>query len=209
MRACILGAGFLMALLAGPAPAASSTKGKPKADPETVRLVELFLKTPVQDLPPESVPYFLEVATAALPGRLLHLFLAKRIELLALKRLSESKNKGSLKRPTQEPQTTCSDPDVLTPQAFSFLKKMGFNEYKDVEVAFLMKETNCTMCELRSEFTLTVVQIPGKDKKKKDPVRFLFRDDDPIIALLAHYYSGTTNRNTSFFGIGASPKCRY
>ncbi|MBI5623179.1 MAG: hypothetical protein HY924_05305 [Elusimicrobia bacterium] len=207
MRSALLAA-LLCCGLAGTAPAAGRANPK-TADPETLKLVELFLKTSVPELPPESVPYFLAVDTATLPDRLLHRFLAKRIELLALKRLSDSRAKGSLKRAGMDPETTCGNPDILTPRALAFLKQMGFNEYKDVEVAYLMKETNCTECELRSEFTLTVVQVPAKDKRKKASVKYLFRDDDPIIALLAHYYSGTKNRNTSFFGIGSSPKCRH
>ncbi|MBI4676847.1 MAG: hypothetical protein HY748_04630 [Elusimicrobia bacterium] len=192
--------------LAAGKPAKAASK---QADPETIKLVEFFVQAPVADLPPEAVPYFMEVDTGALPTRLLHRYLAKRVELQSLKRLAEGKGKGSLRRLGQDPQTTCGDPDILTPQALGLLRKMGFNEYKDTEVSFLMKETSCTQCELRSEFTLTVIQLQAKPGRKRPAVRFLFRDDDPIIALLAHYYSGTRPRNTSFFGIGGSPKCRY
>jgi hypothetical protein len=193
----------------GLGPPALAASSKSKQDPEAVKLVELFLKAQVADLPPDSVPYFLAIDTATLPDRLLHPFLAKRLELLTLKRLAEGERKGNLRRYGEVPEENCGDADVLTEKALKLLRDMGFVERKDEEVAFLMKETNCTECELRTEFSLTVIQLEPKPGRKKPPVRFFFQAKDPILALLVNFRNPEKYGSTSFFGIGGKPKCRY
>ncbi|MBI5210314.1 MAG: hypothetical protein HY927_10120 [Elusimicrobia bacterium] len=180
-----------------------------KPDPETARLVELFLKVPIAELPAESVPYFLSVDTAALPPRLLVPYQVKRIDLLALKRLSEAKARPSQRPPSQDAAKDCGEPERMAEKGFRLLKGMGFEEIPEEEVDWAMKETECSLCELRTEFSLVMAEVPVKGKRGEFRLRFLLKEEDPLEALLVQHREGLKPRGTSFFGVGGTPKCRH
>lgn len=192
---------LLAASVAQAAPAA-------KASSATVKLVEFFLKTPTGDLPPEQVPDFIAVDAATLPSKLQTPFESKRFELLALKKNSDSKYKPPLRMLGKDPpgEDQCGPPkDMATAK---LLAQVGFSEVTQDEVEYLMHETKCTECELRVEFTLTIVATPPVKKGGKKQLHYFFHANDPIMTLLASYRAGTKNVNTNFFGISAGPKCR-
>lgn len=180
-----------------------------KPDPETVRLVEMILKVPVAELPAESVPYFLSVDTAALPSRLLVAYQVKRIDLLALKRLAEAKARSSQRPASQADALACGQPERMAEKGLRLLKRMGFIEIPEDEVDWVMKETECTLCELRTGFSLVMAEVPVKGGRDKFRPRFLLKEEDPLEALLVQHREGLTPRGTSFFGVGGTPKCRH
>lgn len=193
---------LLGATLALAAPAA-------KASSATVKLVEFFVKTPTGDLPPEQVPDFLAVDSATLPQKLQTPYESKKFELLALKKNSDAKYKPPLRLLGKE--SAASDENCGPPRDMAthkLLLQVGFAEVTEDEVQYLMQETKCTECELRTEFTLTIVATPPAKKGGKKQLHYLFHANDPIMTLLATYRSGTKTPNTNFFGISAGPKCR-
>lgn len=197
----------LLALLLG----ASIARAAPgaTASSATVKLVEYFLKTPTGDLPPEQVPDFIAVDGASLPPKLQTPFESKRFELLALKKNSDAKYKPPLRMLGKDPpgDDQCGPPrDMSTAKV---LLQVGFSEVTEDELEYLMHETKCTECELRTEFTLTIVTTPPRKKGGKKQLHYFFHGNDPIMTLLASYRSGETkSKNTNFFGISMGPKCR-
>jgi hypothetical protein len=75
-------------------------------DTDTLAMVKAFLKLPTAQLPPEHIPKFLAVDPAALPKELRQNFLAKRIELFTLKKITDDKKKGGVRMP----EADCSIP---------------------------------------------------------------------------------------------------
>ena len=172
-----------------------------------MKLVDYFVRTPTADLPPERVPEFLAVDRGTLPRKLQDPFEAKRVELLALKKNVDGRVKPPLRMLGHEAiaEGSCGAPREMA--SIGLLLQCGFGEITEDEEKWLMHETNCTECELRTEFTLELVVTPAKKKGKKE-LHFLLLKDDPINTLLAGYRAGVKTTGTSFFGIGSSPKCR-
>lgn len=198
----------LIALLAALAAAQAAPQAPPKAEGKTLKLVEHFLKTPTGDLPPDDVPAFLAVDPATLPAKLRDKFEAKRIELLALKKNADAKYKPPLRMLGKGDSTEddCGPPRDMA--SVGIIQQMGFERIEQEEEEWLMRETRCTECELRTEFTLTLITTPPKKKGGKKQLHYFLHSNDPIMTLLAGYRQGAKTTGTAFFGIGAGPKCR-
>lgn len=196
---------LLCLLLAGSAWAAP--KAAAKADPAATKFVEYFLETPTADLPPEQVPDFLAVEPKALPAKLRDRFEAKRLELLALKKNADGKYKPPMRLLGKEGVgENCAAPREM--QSISLLLQTGFERISQEEEEWLMRETRCTECELRTEFSLTLVATPPKKKDAKRELHYLLHGMDPIMTLIGKFRSGDRSSSTAFFGIGTGPKCR-
>jgi hypothetical protein len=76
------------------------------------------------------------------------------------------------------------------------------------EEEWLMKETRCSECELRTEFTLTLIVTPPKKKGGKKELNYLLHQKDPIMTLIGGRRAGANMTSTAFFGISSGPKCR-
>ena len=72
-------------LLFAAAVRAGESSAKPAADPDEIKLVEIFIQTPVSELPEVAIPKFLSIDSEALPKKLRKRFTAKRLELHTLK----------------------------------------------------------------------------------------------------------------------------
>ncbi len=190
--------------------AVAAPKADAKADPAATKLVEFFIQTETADLPPEQVPSFLAVDPAKIPLRLRDRFEAKRIELLALKKNADGKYKPPLRMLGKEGLPgggeNCGPPRDMS--SVSLLVQTGFERISQEEEEWLMHETKCTECELRTEFSLTLVATPPKKKDQKKELHYLLHGMDPIMTLVAKFRGGDRSSSTSFFGIGTGPKCR-
>ncbi|MCX5787249.1 MAG: hypothetical protein NTX64_01890 [Elusimicrobia bacterium] len=183
----------------------------PKASTGTVKLVEYFLKTQTADLPPERVPEFIAVNRATLPVKLQDRFEVKRMELLALKKNVDGKGKPPLRLLGKDTISTgeeCGPPREMTDFGVNMLVSMGWAEIDEEEEKWLLSETSCTECELRTEFTLELVLSPPKKKGGKKLLHFFLNGQDPILNLIAAHRAGLQTTGTHFFGIGSGPKCR-
>lgn len=203
-----------LALCAGAAHAKKRSKKKGYSDgtasKDTIELVETFLKLDTAVLPAEAIPEFMEVDRSTLPSKLRDPYQAKRIELLALRKIAEGKRKPLVRRIAFEDKPAVCEAEKGTPLLLKSLKRMGFMQLTEDEVMFLQRKTKCSECELQEEFTLMVVMIPGDKKKKKPAERhYLISGNDPLTAYIAVYRSGRENTiGTAFFGIGMKPVCR-
>lgn len=218
LRAALLAGLALLPALAAAAPAKPAPKAgapvKPAAEEpgtastETLKLVDYVLKTHTGDLHPEAVPPYMEVDEKTLPGKLREPYLAKKEELLALKKIAEGKKKPPLRRlgipedekPACEPRTGEIHLKVL--------KQAGFAELASDEMRFIMERTGCSECELMAEFSMEVVDIPPKKKEEKTLRHYLLHGSDPIWTIVAMYRDGSFRTGTNFFGASMGPKCR-
>ena len=181
---------------------------QPKASAEEIKLVELILKTPTDRLVPEAIPAFMTVDPLGLPEKLREPYRAKRMELLALKKVSDAKRKPPIRRlGLQSPK--CEEPIEGTPRFLQALGFAGFVRVKKADVEAAEEETNCSECELETEFTLLRVNVEeteGKTKTKK--LRYYFYGGDPIFVFIHAHQSGQPiTTGTAFFGAGAMPRC--
>lgn len=194
-------------LLLGAALSLGARAAAPSLDPESAKLVNLFLKTPTAELPPERVPDFLAVDVSKVPAKQKDKFEAKRFELLALKKNADGKYKPPMRLLGKDAVGGgCEPPREMS--SISLLLQTGFERITQDEEEWLMQETKCTECELRTEFSLTLVSTPPKKKDGKRQLHYLLHSMDPIMTLLAKYRSGDKSTSTAFFGIGTGPKCR-
>ena len=191
---------------------------KPTADAGTLKLVNFFIKAETADLPPSRVGDFIAVDPESLPKKLRAPFLAKKEELLALKRIADGNKKAPVRRLGQDDPVPCAKPDS-DPKAAWILQKAGFGEIYDNEVMRLMQDTKCSACELETEFTLKRVMkdavpaagdgkpLAGKAKAKGPPeIRYFLHERDPLFALIGAYRGGKNAFGTNFFGLG-TPHC--
>ena len=191
---------------AAPVAEAAKPEAGVTASPETVKLVELFVTKETADLPPEDVPQFMAVDAKTLPSKLRAKYLAKKLELIALKRNADGKRKGFFRRMGNDKQAQCSYEEG-DEETVGLLRQMGFEQISEDEERFLMQKTNCSECELTEEFTLTMYIVPPKKKGDK-AVRYLFlSQSDPLMGLVASYRAGGSGP-TNFFGIGGAGGCR-
>lgn len=170
------------------------------------KLVELFLKTPTGQLPPERVPEFLAVDPNVLPAKLRDGYKAKRMELLALKSIADGKYKPPVRMLGKEGLGTCDPPDEMT--TVVPLLQTGFEELTEDEENRLLEDTGCTECELRTEFSMKLVVTPPVKKGGKKRLHYLLMAADPLMAYVGAIRQGRSARTSSFFGIGGSVKCR-
>jgi len=191
---------LLAALLAAPIGAFAQAG---TASPDDVKLVEIFLKRPVDELPPAAVDHFLSIDPETLPKKLQKGYAAKRIQLYTLKHLAESKKKGAIRTPEKncEPPADDKSPDI------GALKMAGYVEIAEEDEQCFEKQTQCSELELQCEFTLTVVAAPGP--KKKRVRHLLIYGQDPLLNLLVkcHPQNGV-GAQTNFFG-AMTPYCSH
>lgn len=191
---------FCFLLLVAPAAAEPVT-----ASTETVRLVELFLKTPVADLPPESVDPFLAISENSLPKKLRRRFSIRKIELYSLLHLSKGKKRGNFR----VMEDKCEAPRQATGADIGLLMDSGYVEISQDEVSYLTQKTKCTERDMLCEFSLQIRDEAVVVRRKKQVRRryFLYCGSacDPLMALVAVYREHGKDNSTSFFGIG--PTC--
>jgi len=170
--------------------------------------VDYVLKTHTGDLNPDAIPPYMELDEKTLPGRLRERFLAKKEELLALKKIAEGKKKPPLRRLGIPPE----EKPVCDPRTgemhLKVLKQAGFAELASDEMRFIMDKTGCDECELMAEFSMEVVAVPPKKKEEKTLRHYLLHSSDPIWTVVAMYRDGTYRQGTNFFGAAMTPKCR-
>lgn len=192
---------FLVPPNAAGAGAPAEAKAEAPASKDTVELVQAFLDTPIEELPPEFVPDFLAVDPDTLPKNLQQPYLAKRLELYTLKQIVESKKKGIVRMP----EADCAMTKEAKSDSSGVLKMAGYEEISDDEELWLMRQTRCTEHDLMCEFTLQVVTTKAK---KASPARksMFLHPKDPMFALVAQYRQVGRVKQTNFFGIGF-PTC--
>jgi len=192
------------------------------ADKDTVKLVEMFVKTETADLPPEAIPAFMEVDPETLPDKTVQYvdpkghtlkikmkiaYGAKREELLALKRLSDGKRKAPVRRLGLE-DPKCAEPPQGSEQMVGMWKFAGYSEADEDDVNWVSAETHCSQCELETEFTLRRMSWtnPPKADKQYPSIRFFFHEKDPVWVLIVSHHTGKNPFGTAFFGTG-KPTC--
>jgi hypothetical protein len=171
------------------------------ATPETIKGVEKFLKTPVNELPTESIEGFLRVDPNTLPAKLQDKYKARRIELYTLKQLAEGKKKGLMRMMDK----TCNIPEETKGGSGGVYQAAGYNEIDGSEVDCASKRTGCSTQEMMCEFTLRlVIETDPKGKKK---YRWFLNPRDPLMAIVTACRGGTGD-NSNFFG-GMTASCTH
>ncbi len=176
--------------------AAAGDKGT--ADPDDVKLVQLFLKTPTSDLPQEAVPHFLEIDPESLPKKLQEPYKGKRLELYTLKQMSDNKRQKGMIR---SPSPTCDVVGEAKSQDIRALLMAGYVEIEGDDVACLMKKTHCTEHGLMCEFSLQIVE------QKKKGRRYFLYGNDPLMIFLAECRPGAEKHGNSNFFSAMKPSC--
>jgi len=182
---------------------------KSAASPETLEMVDAFLKAKTEDLPADFIPAFMEVDPKSLPSRMRDRFLAKREELRALGRVAQSHKKAGLRRlGKKEEEAQCVYKEG-SEQLVRMMKQTGFSPISDTEEEWLVKETKCTECELQEEFSLTIYFVPAKKKGGRPTRHLLLHEKDILMGMVGRYRNGAeTAFGTKFFGVGMTPACR-
>lgn len=188
----------VLALAAGLCAAAPAKK----AAPEVLKLVNYFLETPTGNLAPEAVESFLAVDPDSLPKKLRNRYQSKRIELLALKHTTErNARKGNFRIHDENcappPGSKGTDPAVFRAGGF-------WEEIREEEESFLLRETSCSEEDLMCEFSLQIAL--EKDRKGRVVRRYFLHPNDPLMAYIATFRSGKGTGNTKFLGLGG-PNC--
>ena len=194
-------AALLILLLAAPPPG----RAEVLSSSSTVNMVKFFLKTATAELPAQAIPDFLAVDAKTLPSKLRAPYRGKREELLALKKIADGRNSGLFRRMGKTDDPACED---LPLEQAVILAKAGFMEIDAQAVPFVMKETECSECELQYEFTMRRVLVPAKKNGAKPGFRYFLHEKDPLHVLIGVYQNGGKSAfGTNFFG-GGHPKCR-
>lgn len=191
---------FILLIFSSPATARAV-----KASSETVHLVELFLKTPIPDLPPESINPFLAIAEDSLPKKLRRRFSSRKIELYSLMQLSKGKKRGNFRVMDEK----CEAPQQASSADIGLLMDSGYVEISPDEESYLTQKTKCTELDMLCEFSLQIRDEAVVVRRKKQVRRryFLYCSSacDPLMALVAVYREHGKDNSTQFFGIG--PTC--
>ena len=187
---------LLLALLAGPCRA--------EPDHDTLKMVEVFVQTPVADLPSEHIDEFLAVDAGTLPKKLREPYQRRKLELMTLKQLSHAKKKGILIASDDK----CEIPHEAKSGEIKMLKYVGYQEIAVDEKEWVEKKTKCTEHQMLCDFTLQIV-----DEKKRPPRRryFLYCKSaacDPLYVLIGTYRAKIRGESTKFFGSGG-PSCTH
>ncbi|MDD5628217.1 MAG: hypothetical protein PHU21_04070 [Elusimicrobia bacterium] len=185
----------LIVLLAGPA-VLGLAQG-PALDDDTLEMVKAFLKLPTEQLPAEHIPKFLAVEPAALPAALRQRYLAKRLELYALRHIAEGKKKGIVRMPEED----CSTIKEAEGMEIKVLRMARYEEISEDEESWLMDTTRCTEHDLMCEFSL-LIRTEAKGKKGEKRHRYFLHPVDPLMALVGAYRRSGRNVATNFFGVG-------
>jgi hypothetical protein len=175
----------------------------PEAD--THQLVNYVLATETSELKAELIPPFFEVDLKSLPKKMRPQVRAKRAELSALKKIADGKKKPPLRRVGKDPNDDCL-PEEATPRMLSYIKRMGFQPIYEDEERYLEGKTNCSMCELTQEFSLTLYQ--QQLKKGRTKLFMFLHAKDPLMALVGQYREGNNAESTNFFAVGFFGACR-
>lgn len=189
--------GLLLSALLG---AAAAGAAEP-ADAKTVRMVKVFLRTPVEQVPPEAVEGFMALDPGALPKGLRLKTRARQLQLGEIRRLADGKKKGSWRTIVQN---DCSWVEPLTPENLRMLRMAGFNELREDEKEFLEKKTDCREMDLMCEFSLKILEGAERGRLRR---RYFLYWLDPLWAYVAEYNAGQTSNDTRFFGLGGSIRC--
>ena len=174
------------------------------ADAETVKFVQYFVKTPVQELQADWIDNFLAIDPGTLPKKLRRSYEARKLELYTLKQVSDSKKKGLLVKTGDD----CSIPKDAKSADVALLRMAGYQEIFEDEEKFVIEKTQCSQKQQMCEFTLQVVleKQPGTKLVRK---RYFLHGRDPLMALVAEHRASGEHRNTNFFGLGAFPSCTH
>lgn len=172
------------------------------ASPDDVKLVQIFLKLPVDQLPPEAIDHFLSIDGNTLPKKLQQGFAGKKLQLYTLKQLAEGKKKG----PIRTPDANCVPPPDDRSVNIGALKLAGYIEIHDEDEDCLEKQTQCSENQLECEFTLQVVNTTGPKGKKIRHI--LIYKEDPVLALLEKCQPHGEGGQTNFFG-AMQPYCSH
>lgn len=195
---------LLAALAASTAPAAAP------ASTETVHLVELFLKAPIDQLPPESLERLLGLDPESLPKKLRRPYQARSLEIQSLKHMADRKKKGSV----LTPEDKCEVPKPAKSQDVKVLMGAGYQEITDEEERWLTQKTRCTEHDMLCEFTLQILDEQRGTGKKKTVERryFLYcrgASCDPLMILVGVHRAGAKAPQSNFFGVQSSPICSH
>lgn len=196
---------LLAALLLGVLPAMAAPAKAKKADPDTLRLVKLFIEVPTGELPVEAIEQFLTVDSDTLPIKLKKPFQAKKLELMTLKHMADTQKGGNARTYSGD----CAPPPGSKEADLSILRFGGFwSEITEEEEQFLLKRTDCTEQELLCEFSLQIAlgKPPKKGGKRKR--HYFLHPKDPLMAYVGEYRAGVELQPTRFFGSGGSITCR-
>ncbi|MBI3548765.1 MAG: hypothetical protein HY078_06995 [Elusimicrobia bacterium] len=184
-------------------------KAKGKADADTVKMVEYFTTHEIGELPSGRIPAFLAVDESTLPKKLQMPFLARREELLTLKKIADGKNRPLLRRLGKDAARPDECMPSDDPKMARVLKLAGMDEISEDEALHLVSDTNCNECELMIEFSLRKVIDPKhKPKAKGEKPRYLYflNQKDPLWNLVGAYRAGKSAFGTNFFG-SMKPTC--
>jgi hypothetical protein len=191
---------LLLFLSSAMSPALSAAAGK--ADAETVKKVESFLKRPTAELPPDRIDEFVAIDPESLPKKLQVPFKAKRLELFTLKQMAEGKKKGLIRTPDEH----CEVPREAKSGDARVLLMAGYEEITGEEVGCITERTKCTEMDMLCEFSLQIL-VERVGKKKERSSRFFLHEKDPLMAVVAGCRSASGG-NTHFFGRGG-PVCSH
>ena len=182
---------LVIALLAGVSAAEAAEKSHEQ------KLVEYFVNTPINELPPENVEEFMAVDPAKLPEKLRPKFEGRKLELQTLRQLATNKKKGTIRTPEKD----CAVPDEAKSQDPKALKMGGFEEITDGEEHCVMEKTQCTERDMLCEFSLQIIVQRHPKTHKVVGRRLFLYPTDPLMALVASCRSKSgAGGNTNFFG---------
>ena len=193
----------LLACLCAPGLARAKAK---KHESKATALVELFLKTPVDQLPADEVDEFMAVDAQKLPERLRGPCEAKKAQLRALRKVYELENGGGPRSGAPAPKG-CSAPLEGGEALVQYLGKAGFALITRQEKDWLAANTHCTQKQMMCEFSLTVVQRKAKDKRKPK-TWYLLHAKDPLYMLVGMKRQGQVRQGSGSFGESSFPTCR-
>jgi hypothetical protein len=169
------------------------------------KLVEYFVNTPINELPPENVDEFMAVDAQKLPAKLRPKFEARKLELQTLKQLAANKKKGTIRTP----EKNCAVPDEAKSNDPKSLGIAGFEEITDSEEHCVMEKTQCTERDMLCEFSLQIVVQRHPKTHKVVGRRLFLYPTDPLMALVGACRSKNgAGGNTNFFG-SASVLCSH
>jgi len=176
------------------------------ADTDTVKMVEFFIKAPVESLPADHIDEFLAVDSDFLPQKMRVKFKAKKLELYTLKQLAHRKKYGTI----ISAEETCEVPHEAKSGEIDLLKMVGYQEITEDEEQWVQQKTKCSERKMLCEFTLQIVDenVGTKNRKKVRRRYFLYCKNacDPLYVLVGAHRAQADGKQTDFYGVG-SPVC--
>jgi hypothetical protein len=176
------------------------------ADTDTVKMVEFFIKAPVESLPADHIDEFLAVDSDFLPQKMRVKFKAKKLELYTLKQLAHRKKYVTI----ISAEETCEVPHEAKSGEIDLLKMVGYQEITEDEEQWVQQKTKCSERKMLCEFTLQIVDenVGTKNRKKVRRRYFLYCKNacDPLYVLVGAHRAQADGKQTDFYGVG-SPVC--